>query len=417
MAFEDGPAISEALAAANRGDESTSSLSAAGGTSEVVCVEVGDREYLLVGTAHISRESADLVARVIAAQRPDCVGVELDERRYDALAQRRQLEALDLREVIRNRQLAPLLVNLVLASYQRQLGGLLGVVPGSELLAAVRTAEAHGIPVRLCDRDVRITLRRAWAALSLWRKAELVAVLLQGALSPPDLSEDSLRTLRQEDVLSRLMAELGEAFPALKTVLIDERDAYLVEQLRRAPGTRILAVVGAGHVAGMRAALSAGGTADLAQLETLPPASLAGKLAGWSIPVLIVLSLLAIGLRHGPAAAGNDVVFWALATGLPGLVGAVLAMAHPLTVVATFVAAPLTTLTPLLGVGYVAAFVEAYLRPPLVREIQSVADDVRFPRRWWQNRVLRVCLVFLLTTIGTAAGALFGTAEILRRLF
>jgi len=384
---------------------------------DVVRVHADGREYLLVGTAHVSQESADAVARVIEAERPDCVAVELDTRRYNALSQRRGLESLDLREVIRNRQLAPLLVNLVLASYQRQLGGALGVAPGSELLAAVRSAEAHGIPVRLCDRDVRITLRRAWAALSMWRKAELVAALLHASLSPPTLSEDALRALRQEDVLSRLMAELGTAFPALKTVLIDERDTYLAEQLRRAPGTRIVAVVGAGHLAGMRAALVEGRATDLSALETIPPVSFAAKLGGWSIPAVIVLSLLAIGIRKGPAAVGDNVLFWIVATGLPGLVGAIVALAHPATAAATFLAAPLTTLSPLIGVGYVAAFVEAYVRPPLVREMQTVADDVRFPRRWWQNRVLRICLVFLLTTIGTALGALFGTAEILRRLF
>jgi len=387
------------------------------GTEDTIRVEADGRVYVLVGTAHISRESANVVERVIAAEAPDCVCVELDARRYEALARRGQFESLDLRAVIRNRQLAPLLVNLVLASYQRQLGGALGVLPGSELLAAARAAEARAIPVRLCDRDIRLTLRRAWAALSLRRKAELIAALLHALLEPPQLSEADLRALRQQDVLSRLMGELGEAFPALKLVLIDERDRYLTEQLRRAPGARIVAVVGAGHVAGVRAALESGVRADLAALEVVPPPTRAAQLAGWSIPAMIVLSLLAIGLRHGPAAAGDNVLFWILVTGTPGLIGASLALAHPLTILATFLAAPLTTLSPLIGVGYVAAFVQAYLRPPLVREIQSVTDDVRVPRLWWRNRLLRICLVFLLTTIGTSLGTLFGTAEILRRLF
>jgi pheromone shutdown-related protein TraB len=398
-------------------NEAVDQPSDAAAIDDVARVRSAGREYVLVGTAHISRESVDVVERVIAVQRPDCVCVELDARRYEALAQRRRLESLDLRAVIRDRQLAPLLLNFVLASYQRQLGGTLGVLPGSELLAAVRAAETHGIPVRLCDRDVRITLRRAWAVLSLGQRAKLIAALLHALLEPPQLSEDALRALRQQDVLSRFVAELGEAFPALKTVLIDERDAYLAEQLRRAPGERIVAVVGAGHLAGMQAALAAGRRADLAALETVPPTSRAAQLAGWSIPAVIVLSVLAIGLRQGPAAAGDDVVFWILATGLPGLIGAVIALAHPLTVLATFLAAPLTTLSPLIGVGYVAAFVQAYVRPPFVHEIQSVTDDVRIPLRWWQNRLLRICLVFLLTTIGTSMGALVGTAEILRRLF
>jgi pheromone shutdown-related protein TraB len=384
---------------------------------DVVRVRDGEREYVLVGTAHVSQESADLVEQVIASEQPDCVCVELDARRYAALVQGRGFESLDLRAVIRNRQLAPLLLNLVLASYQRQLGGVLGVLPGTELIAAARAAEARGVPVRLCDRDVRATLRRAWAALSWWRKAEMIAGLVQTLFDKPQIGEAELRELRRQDVLSRLMRELGEAFPALKTALIDERDAYLAEQLRRAPGSRIVAVMGAGHVAGVQATLRSGQRADLEALERVPPPSPLVRLAGWSIPVVIVLTLLVIGLRQGPAAAGDDVLFWVLATGLPGLVGAILALAHPLTVLATFCAAPFTALSPLIGVGHVAALVQAYVRPPLVREIQTVTDDVRIPRRWWENRLLRICLVFVLTTIGTSMGTLVGTAELLRRIF
>lgn len=395
--------------------------SASGGAAapdeDVHRIESDGRTFVLVGTAHISRESAALVERVIAAEQPDCVCIELDPRRYDALANRTKLESLDLKAVIRSRQLAPLLLNLILASYQKQLGGALGVVPGAELLAAAKTAERLGLPVELCDRDVRVTLKRAWGALSLWRKAELIGALAASVLETPELDEEELRRLRQQDVLSRLMAELGDAFPALKTVLIDERDAYLATRLHQAPGTRIVAVVGAGHVAGMVAALRDGRRADLAVLDTVPLPSQAARWAGWSIPLVILAGLLFIGLRQGPAAVGDNALFWILATGLPGLVGAVVALAHPLTILATFLSAPITTLSPLIGVGYVAAFVQAWVRPPLVREIQTVTDDVRVPRQWWTNRLLRICLVFLLTTIGTSLGTLVGTAEIVANLF
>ena len=388
-----------------------------GEEDDVHRVVMDGRLFILVGTAHVSRESAELVERVIERERPDCVCVELDARRYDALAHRTRIESLDLKTVIRNRQLVPLLLNLLLMSYQKQLGGQLGVVPGSELLAAVQLAERLHISVRLCDRDVRITLRRAWGALSLWRKAELIATLLTAVLEAPELDEEELRRLRQQDVLTRLMQELGAALPGIKGVLIDERDAYLATRLRQAPGERIVAVVGAGHVTGMIEALTSGRHADLAALETVPPPSAAAHIAGWSIPVLIVAGLAAIGLRHGMSAVGDNALFWILATGLPGLVGSALAFGHPLTLLATFVSAPITTLSPLLGVGYIAALVQAYVRPPLVREIQTVADDVRVPTRWWQNRLLRICLVFLLSTIGTSMGTIIGTTEILSNLF
>lgn len=397
-------------------DDEQAEAVAGAGEQDVHRLTVEGREFVLVGTAHVSRESAELVERVIERERPDVVCVELDARRYDALAHRTRLESLDLKTIIRNRQLAPLLLNLLLMSYQRQLGGALGVVPGTELLAAAQAAERLGIAVRLCDRDVRITLRRAWGALSLWRKAELVAALLASAFESPELDEEQLRALRQQDVLSRLMQELGAALPGIKGVLIDERDAYLATQLLQAPGERVVAVVGAGHVAGMLDALRRGQRADLAALETVPPPSAAGRIAAWSIPVVILAGLGWIGYRQGLSAVGDNALFWILATGLPGLVGAALALAHPLTLFATFVSAPVTTLSPLLGVGYVAALVQAWVRPPLVREIQSVADDIRVPLSWWRNRLLRICLVFLLSTIGTSLGTIVGTTEILTNL-
>lgn len=405
--MQDSACTAETSNAAEEGD---------GPASDVHRVEVGGRTYLLVGTAHVSRESAVLVERVIAAERPDSVCLELDARRFDALAQPARFEALDLRTVIRERQLAPLLVNLLLTSYQRHLGGALGVLPGSELLAAARAAERLGVPVRLCDRDVRVTLRRAWAALSLWRKAELIAVLAASAFESPSMDEAELRRLRQQDVLSELLQELGRAFPAVKAVLIDERDTYLAACLREAPGPRVLAVIGAGHVAGMRTALQDGQSADLAALETLPPPSPAARVAAWSIPVLVVAGLLVIGLRQGVGAVGSNAVFWLLATGLPGLAGAALALAHPLTMLATFVSAPVTALSPLIGVGYVAAFVQVYVCPPRVAELRRVVDDVRVVRRWWQNRLLRVCLVFLFTTLGTSVGSIVATTEIVSTL-
>ena len=210
-------------------------------SSDVHRLRVGERDFVLVGTAHISRESVDLVREVIAEERPDTVCIELDTQRFEALRNEKRWEALDLREIIRNRQLAQLISSLILSSYQRRLGMQLGVTPGSELLEAARVAEELQIPIELCDRDVRITLRRAWAAVSWWRKAMLLATIAASAFDTPELSEEELRRIRQQDVLSELMRELGEAMPALKKVLIDERDAFLAEKIRRVPGSRIVA--------------------------------------------------------------------------------------------------------------------------------------------------------------------------------
>ncbi len=386
-------------------------------SSDVHILDVDGREFVLVGTAHISRESVDLVREVIEKEQPDCVCVELDSARYLALSQKQHWESLDLRQVIRQKQLATLLVNMVLASYQKRLGGKLGVMPGSELLEAVRTAEQHEIPIALCDREIRATLRRAWKALSLWKKFLFLSSLLASLFERPEISEEDLRALRERDALSELMRELGDAMPALKRVLIDERDSYLAQRIRECAGDTIVAVVGAGHVEGMRRALLAGDEVDLEELGRIPAASAVWKWFGWGIPALILGSLAYIGWSQGAAAAGSNALFWFLANALPSGLGGVLALGHPVTVAAAFFSAPFTSLTPVIGAGYVSAFVQTFVRPPFVREFRSVGEDIVSLSGWWRSRLLRIFLVFVLTTLGSMIGTWVGGVEIVSNLF
>jgi len=383
---------------------------------DVHFLAVDGREFILVGTAHISRESADLVREVIERERPDCVCIELDPQRFAALSQKQRFDSLDLKQVIRNRQLAPLLANLVLAAYQKKLGVQLGITPGTELLEAARAAEGLGIPVELCDRDVRVTLRRAWASMGFFKKNALLAALLESLFDRPELDEAELRRLRSQDVLSELMQELGRAMPEVKRVLIDERDAYLSERMRRAPGRRIVAVVGAGHVEGILAALRSHQQVDLAAIDVVPPVSPWLHWIGWGIPALIVGGLCALAITRGSAVAGESLWYWVVAAGAPTTLGAAVALGHPLTVCAAFFVAPVTGLLPMIGAGHVLAFLQTWVSPPLVSEFERVTSDVLSPSRWWGNRLLRVFLVFLLTTIGSMLGNWVGGAEIVRSL-
>ena len=380
-------------------------------------IQVDGREFILVGTAHISRESVDLVRRVIETERPDCVCLELDSQRYEALSHEQRWEELDLREVVRTRQLATLIANLILASYQKRLGVKLGVTPGSELLEAGRVAEQHGIPIALCDRDIRVTLRRAWNSLSLFRKAMLVSTFVASAFDSPELSEEELRRIRQKDVLSELMAELGDAMPALKRVLIDERDTYLAHRMREAEGARIVAVVGAGHVEGMLAALRDRMQVDLDEIDEIPPVSSLWKWVGWGIPAVIVASIAWIGITQGGEAAGENALFWFLANAIPSGIGGILALAHPATILSAFLSAPFTSLTPVIGAGYVAAFVQTYVQPPRVTEFKTVGEEISSPRGWWRNRLLKIFLAFILTTLGSIVGTWVGGIEIVGNLF
>ena len=384
--------------------------------ADAIVVPLGDRTVLLIGTAHISRQSADLVREVIAAEQPDTVCIELDEKRYQALARKQHWEGLDLKQVIRSKQLSTLLVNLILAAYQKKLGGQLGVMPGTELLAAAQVADEHGIRTVLCDRDVRVTLRRAWHATSLWKKCTLLATLLTSLFDDTELDEERLAELRRQDVLSELINEVGAAMPEAKKALIDERDIYMAEKIKAAPGRRLVAVVGAGHLEGIRRVISEDNAAQMEEIETIPPVSRWWKFAGWSMPVLIVLSIAWVGFAKGIGVAGGLMGYWALAHGIPAALGALLALAHPATIVSVFAAAPFTSLSPLIGAGLVAAFVQVMSRPPVVREFENAGTDMTTIAGWWQNRLLRIFLVFFLSDFGSALGTWFGGYQIFTNL-
>lgn len=384
---------------------------------DVSVIPLADKTVLLIGTAHISRESTDLVEQVIEQEMPDTVCIELDEKRYISLARKQQWENLDLKQVIRNKQLSTLLVNLILSAYQKKLGGQLGIMPGTELLTAARVAEKNNIGVELCDRDVRVTLRRAWHATSAWKKGYLLATLLASLFDKTELDEEKLAELRKKDVLSELMNEIGSVMPDTKKALIDERDIYMSEKIKAAPGRRVVAVVGAGHREGIATAIHKDNHGLLEEFDRIPPVSKGWKIVGWSIPAAIILALVLIGFQKGAGTAGANLGFWILANGIPTAIGAVLAWAHPATVLSAFAAAPLTSLTPVIGAGYVTAFVQVMNRPPVVREFETVGNDILSMPKWWRNKLLRIFLVFLLTGIGSMIGTWVGGYKIFSSLF
>jgi len=386
-------------------------------SEDVRIINKNGREFIIVGTAHISRQSADLVKEVITNEKPDTVCIELDEKRYKALAEKKRWESLDLKTIIRQKQLSTLLVNLVLSSYQKKLGEKLGVTPGTELLEAANTANELNLSIELCDREVRITLRRAWHSMSFWQKLKFLTGGIAGIFEKQELTEEKLSELRSKDVLSEMMDELGKAMPVLKKVIIDERDEYLAQKMQEAKGSKIVAVVGAGHVNGIVKVIEDNREIDLKEIEVIPPASPVVKIIGWGIPAIIIASIIYIGYSKGLAEAGDNALYWILANGIPSGLGAIIALAHPVTILVSFLAAPFTSLTPVIGAGYVAAFVQVYFQPPVVKEFQTVASDISKPAKWWGNKLLKVLLVFILTSLGSLIGTYVGFFEIVSNVF
>lgn len=245
------------------------------------------REIILIGTAHVSRESADLVRATIETEKPDTVCVELCESRWQSIQQKSRWRDMDIVKVIKEKKAFLLLSNLILASFQRRIADKMDIQPGQEMLTAIETAEAVGARTWLADRDIRTTLARTWRSMSLWGKVKLLFQLLLSLGEVDELSEEDIEKMKQEDVLNALLNEIGASQPVIRAILIDERDRYLAQRIKCAPGDKIVAVVGAGHVPGIRKYWTH--EIDLAALDVLPPKStLAGSLK-WIIPAAIML--------------------------------------------------------------------------------------------------------------------------------
>lgn len=371
------------------------------------------REIKLIGTAHISRESKELVEKTIAEEAPDTVCVELDEGRLKSLEDPDRWKNMDLRVIIREHRLATLIANLVLGSYQKRMGAQTGMRPGSELKAAVDTAKEKNIPVVLADRDIKVTLRRTWSYTPWYRKFSLLGGLIGSIFDKTEVSEEELKKYKEQDSLNTMMQEFGKTFPEVKTVLIDERDQYLAAKIRSAPGKKVVAVVGAGHVHGIQKILDENAPLpDPESLCEIRKGSAAWKIIGWTIPVAIVLSIVAVGVHSGIAKAGELSLQWVLYTGGGAMLGTIIAGGHPLTILTAFVSAPLTALSPLVGVGFFTALVQVYVRPPRVQEFETVSEDIWRVSRWWKNRLTRVMLCFLLPAFPAIIGQIIAIFKI-----
>ncbi len=384
--------------------------------SDIHKLEISGVEYILIGTAHISQESVEVVSSTIKEEKPDVVCLELDENRLNSLTQKKKWESLNILEIIKKKQLATLIVNLMLSSYQKKLGLNTGTQPGSELLEGYNVSKENNIPFALCDRDARTTLKRAWRKSPFFKKSLLIANIFGSFFDKTQISESDLKVLRQKDYLTEVMGELGKALPEVKSVLIDERDIYLAEKIKASEGKKKLAVLGAGHIEGIKKRLYEDNRHQLEEIEKIPNPSLFSKSLGWLIPATIVLGLALLTYFEGPKVAGENILYWILANGIFCSLGALLAFAHPITILAAFVAAPITSLTPLIGAGYVTAFVQVMFAPPIVKELETVSDDFHKFSNWWKNKFLRILLCFILPGLGSMVGTWVGGVKIVSDL-
>jgi pheromone shutdown-related protein TraB len=359
------------------------------------------KEIILVGTAHVSEESARLVEETIDTHQPDAVCVELCQSRYEAITQKDQWRNTNIFKVIKEKKSFLLLSHLLLAAFQKRIAQRLNIRPGEEMLRAIAAAERHGARIVLADRDIRTTLARTWKAMSLWDKLKLVAQLILSVGEADSLTAEDIEGLKQQDILESMLEDLGRSLPVVRRILIDERDRYLAHHIYHAKGQKIVAVVGAGHLAGILRYW--GQPVDIKALETLPPRGRWLGVLKWLLPALIV-GLIGSGFWQSRDTGSQMITMWIAANGVLAGVGALCALAHPVTIISSVLAAPLTSLNPMIAAGWVSGLVEAVTRKPKVRDLESLQEDIITVKGFWKNAVTRILLVVVFTNIGSAVG-------------
>jgi len=370
------------------------------------------RQIVLIGTAHVSRESAELVEQVIEAERPDTVCVELCRPRFEALQQQDQWQQTDIVKVIREKRTSLLLSQLIMASLQRKIAQRFHITPGEEMLRAIAKAREQGAELCLADREIRVTLQRTWQRMGFWKKVKFLPEVLLSFFSTEEITEEEIEKLKQQDVLELALRTVGDKLPEVKETLIDERDLYLAHSIDHAPGKKIVAVVGAGHVPGILQHL--GENIDIEALKRIPEKGLWGRSAGWLFPLAILGIFVAGFFYSGSEASLKMITWWAAITASFSALGALLLLAHPLTIAASALAAPITTLHPLIAAGWVAGLVEAGLRKPKVLDFLALKDDITSFTGFFRNKITRLLLLVAVVNLTTSIGTFVAIPVIMR---
>ena len=411
-------------------------------------LKVGGKNVALIGTAHVSQESADLVKEVIDTEKPDAVCVELCENRYKSMKDRDNWRKMDLVNTFKEKKAMVLVINFLLASYQRKIAKKLGIKPGQEMIQAIESAEENNAQVGVIDRDVRKTISRTWGYMTFKTKFKLfmgmgglsimlmmlmmiggfiASLTIEGFTSKhymisvaavfgvmtlfsfsggkpeeeEEITKEKLEEMKKQDTLELLLQEMGDSVPDIKLRLIDERDLYMVEKIRHIEGDNIVAIVGAGHVPGMLKNWDT--KIDIEELEESPKPAVSGKLLKWAIPA-IILVIFVVGFYFSKDVGTELILVWILANGICSAIGTAIALGHPLSIITAFIAAPITSLNPAIGAGMVVGFVEAKFRKPTVADLENLPEDFQTARGWWRNKVTRTLLVFIFSGLGSAVG-------------
>lgn len=377
-------------------------------------LHVDGKEIVLIGTAHVSKQSAEQVKAVIEAEQPDSVCVELDEQRYESIQNKNKWENMDIFSVIKEKKATLLLMNLAISSFQNRIAKQFGIQAGQEMIQGIESAKDVDAELVLADRNIQVTFSRIWRGIGIKGKATLLSSIVYSIFSKETITEEEMEQMKEQDMLDSMLKELTENFPRLKKPLIDERDQYLAQKIKKAPGEKVVAVLGAAHVPGITKQIDQ--EHSLTKLRAKPPKAKWPKIVGWAIPIAII-SLILFTFMSNPAAGWQQTLSWILWNGSFSALGTLIALGHPLAILTAFITAPITSLNPLLAAGWFAGFVQAYFKRPNVGDFEWLSEDVFSIKGFWKNKVTRVLLIVVFANLGSTIGTLVGGADVIRLFF
>lgn len=379
--------------------------------NNVTIIEQDGKEFILIGTAHVSKHSANEVKEVIDREKPYSVCIELDQQRYQTMMEGNKWQDTDIFKIIKDKKATLLLMNLAISSFQKRIAKQFDIQAGQEMLQGIKSAEENGAQLVLADRNIQITFSRIWNGIGVKGKVMLLTSVLGGIFSNETITEEDLEKMKEQDSIDSILSEFTEHFPELKQPLVDERDQYLAEKIKRAPGKKVVAVLGAAHIPGVIEELR--NEHDLKQLNKVPPKSKWPKRIGWIVPISII-SMILVTFYLDSSTGVQQTYSWLLWNGSLAAIGTIVALGHPLAILTAFIAAPITSLNPFMAAGFFAGFVQAYFKKPQVSDFERLNEDVQSVKGFWQNKVTRVLLVILLANLGSAIGTVIAGTDIIR---
>lgn len=379
-------------------------------------VKYNEKELILIATAHVSKASAELVKEVIDREQPDSICVELDEDRYNNMKNPKAWSETDLVQVIKDGKVGFMLANLVLSSYQKKLAKQLDTNVGQEMVQGIQSAEGIGANLVLADRNIQTTFMRIWRKMNLKEKFDLLLNLFF-ALDDDEQSEitdEEISKMLEKDMLEAAMENMQEEFPKVGDILLHERDQYLANKIKNAPGEKVVAVLGGAHVAGVTEEIFK--EQDMEEISNVPPAGKLGKMIGWGIPVAIVL-LIAWGFLQNIDTGIDMVSSWILWNGSLAALFTALMLGHPLSIITAFVVAPISSLNPMLACGWFAGLMEAHIRKPKVEDVSNISTDIFSIKGCFHNRFIRTLLIVIMANLGSSLGTIIAGMDIIKTIF